>query len=446
MNCFEPQTQPECDVRLAPALVLTAVLATACGHTSPPVASGPITLSLWTHGGTPGEQSALRSTVSAYQRDHPSVTVAVRVVPEGEYNDTLQAATGGGQLPDVLDVDGPLVAAYAYQGALAPLDSLISTSVRARTLPSLLTQGTWNGSLWALGAFDSGLALYADRAALTRAGVRIPTGIGDAWTASQMAAVLHKLAARDPDHKVLDLKRDYGVGEWLTYGFAPLVSSAGGSLLDPVTGTAGGYLDSPAAVLALTTLQSWAPYVDDDKDGKAFTSRRVPLSWVGHWTYPDYAAALGKNLVLLPLPDLGQGTKSGQGSWAWAVGATSRHQQAAASLLMALTDDAAATAMTRANGAVPGTQAALAASVLVAPGKPLHLYADQLAHPCGRTPVTRECVTVPRPATPAYPTVTAAFSWAVSETLKGAPVQATLTRAAQLIDKNIADNHGYMGR
>lgn len=424
------------------ALLCALAVLTACGG---PTSDTALTrrLTLWTHGGTPAEQAALRTQVAGFEKAHAGTTVAITVIQEGDYGDTVQQAVAAGELPDVLDVDGPLIASYAYQGALAPLDDLIGDEVRNRMLPSLVAQGTWRGQLWAVGAFDSGLALYGDRRQLARAGVRVPSGPDDAWTAQEMAQGLSALAAHDADGKVLDLKLGYGTGEWLTYGFAPLISSAGAALIHPESGKATGILDSPAAVRALTTLGSWVPRTDPDKDGKAFTSRRVALSWVGHWTYGDYAAALGRDLVVLPLPDLGEGSKSGQGSWAWSVGADTSHGKDAATLVSWLTDDAAATSMTGANGAVPGTKTSLAASALVGPGKPLQLYADQLARTCGGGPLTATCVTVPRPVTPAYPAITAAFSAAVASVLQGGDPQLALAKAARAIDADLVANDGY---
>ncbi|WP_414696526.1 hypothetical protein [Pengzhenrongella sp.] len=159
--------------------------------------------------------------------------------------------------------------------------------------------------------------------------------------------------------------------------------------------------------------------------------------------YPKYSAALGSDLVLVPLPNMGLGTKSGQGSWAWAVGAHSTRKAAATSLLEWLTNDAGATAMANANGAVPGTRNALARSALVGPGKPLHLFGDQLSRACGTGPVTKDCVTVARPVTPAYPTVTAAFSTAVLLALRGTDPHKALSAAARTIDENLLANHEY---
>jgi multiple sugar transport system substrate-binding protein len=427
-------------LRLAIAAAACSLLA-GCTANAPTRAT-PVRLTIWSHTGTPEEQAALRAQVTGFEQATPGTTVAVKIFPEGAYNDALQVAATSDRLPDLVDVDGPQVAAFAYQGALVPLDALLAPSVKAGMLQSLVSQGTWNGHLWAVGAFDSGLALYGDRRQLTAAGVRIPQGPTDAWTAEELTRALVALAARDPDHKVLDLKLDYGTGEWLTYGFSPLLSSAGAALVDP-SGRASGTLDSPAAVRALKLLGSWSRYADPDTAGTAFTSRKVALSWVGHWTYGDYAKALGRDLVLIPLPDLGHGTKSGQGSWTWAVSSTSVQRKAAAALLTWLTDDASATTMTQANGAVPGTRTSLARSPLVGSGRPLHLYADQLSSTCGGGPLTRSCVTVPRPVTPAYPTITSAFSGAVATVLAGGDAHTALSKAAHAIDADLAANHGY---
>lgn len=50
---------------------------------------------------------------------------------------------------------------------------------------------------------------------------------------------------------------------------------------------------------------------------------------------------------------------------------------------------------------------------------------------------------VPRPVTPAYGTISKAFSEAVSAIIAGQDVQMALSRAAAAIDADIADNHGY---
>ena len=361
----------------------------------------------------------------------------LRTITEGDYNDVLQAAVVGGTLPDVVEVDGPMVSSFASQDALVPLDGLLPARTLADQLPSLRDQGTVDGETYAVGTFDSGLGLYADRRQLERAGITWPTGYRDAWTAAEFTDVLERLARGDDDGQVLDTKVNYGVGEWLTYGFAPLVASAGGQLLDPETGEAAGHLDSSAAREALGLLSNWSRYVDPNAEDDAFVERRVALSWVGHWEYPRYTQALGDDLLVLPLPDLGHGAKTGQGSWAWGVTADDgAHASASADFVDFLLSEREVLRMADANGAVPGTQAALPDSTLYQPDGPLRLFADQLLAGCGAAEPTPDCVAVPRPMTPGYPLLSSQFATAVSKALAGKDATAALLEAARLVDRD----------
>jgi multiple sugar transport system substrate-binding protein len=193
----------------------------------------------------------------------------------------------------------------------------------------------------------------------------------------------------------------------------------------------------------MKTFQSWKTYVDPNTDGNAFAKGRVALSWVGHWMYPTYSKALGDDLVVLPLPDFGNGPKTGQGSWAWGIGADTKNAKAAGAFMDSLLNDTNVTAMTTANGAVPATKTALAASTLYKQGGPLQLFADQLAKPCGDSTITKSCVAVTRPVTAGYPVVTSKFSEALNSVYGGADPKSALAKAARAIDQDFSDNAGY---
>lgn len=416
---------------------------TACAAVLRPAGEdrgGPLVV--WAHAGTDEERAALRDVLADWDEANPDTPVELVELPEGDYGQAVQTAIVAGDLPDVLEVDGPLVASYAYQGALLPLDGRLAPEAEGALLASLRAQGTVGNRLHAVGMFESGLGLFADRSRLAEVGARIPRGPDDAWTAAEFQDVLADLAAADPDGLVLDLKRNYGVGEWLTYGFAPLVWSAGGDLLDARTGRAAGALDSDAAVAALTELGSWQPYVDPNADDRAFPERRVALSWVGHWAYPSYATALGDDLVLLPLPDLGEGSRSTSGSWAWAVSAQTPRAGTAVRFLEHLVSTRSVRTMTEANGAVPGTLPALEADPRFGPDGALAPYAAALTRLC-QEPPDDGCVATARPRTPGYPTLTHAFAGAVDAVLRGRDPAVALAAAAAAVDADIDANDGY---
>ena len=111
----------------------------------------------------------------------------------------------------------------------------ICLTLRAALLPSVIQQGTYAGKLWGIGTMDSGLGLFVRPSILHRIGVRIPDGIRDAWTASEFTQILQRLRRagyRQPlDMQVNAPATAGGTNpEWFTYGFAPIMWSAGGNL------------------------------------------------------------------------------------------------------------------------------------------------------------------------------------------------------------------------
>ncbi|WP_233258515.1 sugar ABC transporter substrate-binding protein [[Phormidium] sp. ETS-05] len=417
--------------RLLASMLLLSVIV-GCGVT-PTNNQG--TLEVWAHSGQEAERQTMQLQVQRFNAAQEEIQVKLTFIPEGSYNAQVQAAALSGDLPDLLEFDGPFLYNYAWQQNLIPLDELISPEVKNDLLPSIIAQGTYGGKLYSVGTFDSGLGMYGRRSSLVVAGVRIPQGNADAWTASEFQQVLAKLAKQDPDGQVLDLKLNYG-GEWFTYGFAPIIYSAGGALIDLSDyPKADGFINGKAAVGAMKELQWWMQkgYVDPNIDEAAFTTGRVALSWAGHWVYSSYAAAVGDDLVVLPLPNFGSGAKTGQGSWNWGISANSKKPQAAMKFLEFLLQPEEVLAMSNANGAVPGSQRAIGQSQLYAEGSPLRLFAEQLLAE----------QTVPRPRTPAYPVITSAFQQAFNNIRNNLDVQKALNMAAIAIDVDIRDNEGY---
>ncbi len=418
--------------RLKARLLFVALAsAAACGA---PGGESTLVIEIWAHSGQQAEREVLEGQVARFNQAHAPLVAELTLIPEGAYDEQVQAAALARDLPDVMALDGPFVAAYAWRGHLRPLDSLVSDALLSELLPSIVEQGRYGDRLWALGTYDSGLGLFARRSALEAAGIRVPESPADAWSADEFEQWMERLAEDDADGAILDLHLNYP-GEWYTYGFAPALYSGGGALIDPGRLRAAGSLDSEASVRALTQLQRWLErgWVDPNVDDAAFLEGRVPLSWSGHWDFDRYHDAWGDDVVVLPLPDFGEGSRTGQGSWVWAVTSSARNPDAAATWIRFLLSAPEVQAMAEANSAVPALTTVADESELYGPGGPLRLLVDQL----------RDGLAVPRPRTPAYPIITSAFQEAFDAMRSGADVGGALRAAAQLIDREIVDNREY---
>ena len=154
----------------------------------------------------------------------PSSGVTVDVIPIGEtaYETAITSAAAAGELPDLVDMDGPTLYPFAFNGLLRPITGCAERG-EAGLLPELDHRaGYLQGELYSLGSFESGMGIWAHKSMLEDIGSRIPTGIDDAWTAAEFDQVLRDLkAAGKGANGPLDIKWAYGAGEWRADGFAP---------------------------------------------------------------------------------------------------------------------------------------------------------------------------------------------------------------------------------
>jgi multiple sugar transport system substrate-binding protein len=398
----------------------------------------PTYITVWFHTGQPSEKQTLNEQVAAFNASQNKVRVKLVDIPEAKYSAQVASAAATGNLPDVLDFDGPDLYNYAWSGKLKPLDSCVSKSLRADLLPSIVQQGTYNRKLYGIGTFDSGLGLYVRPSILHRLGIRIPTSPADAWTASEFTAILHKLRSagyREP----LDLQvnsASLSTNEYWSYGFSPIVWSAGGDLINRSTyHTAQGELNAPGVVQALTVMQSWyrAGLVNPNISN-SFVKGQTVISWVGHWEYSPFHQAFPRDLQIVPLPRFGSLPSSGMGSWQWGITANATDGDAAWAFLSYLLQPAQVVRMTTANGSIPATRSAISRSPDFAAGGPEHLYVQQL-----ETGIAR-----PRPQTPAYPAISLAFATALIGISHGQNVRQALDKAVNQINANLAANRYYV--
>jgi multiple sugar transport system substrate-binding protein len=413
-------------------LVLTLVLFLA--FSSVYFAAEPVEITLWFHSGRGAEREVINDQVKRFNEMQDEVYINAVQLPEGSYNDQVNSAALAGDLPDVLDLDGPYIANYAWAGYLRPLDDLVPEKMLNDFLPSIIDQGTYHGKLYALGTFDSGLSFWGNLEYLEKVDARIPEGVDDAWTFLEFMDIVKKTQELDEVKYAIDFKM-FDVGEWYTYGLSPFFQAFGADLIDRSNYmTAEGALNGPEALAAAAWLQSLFEkgYANPNPASEnEFLLGRNALSWTGHWMYNTYKEELGDDLVLLPVPKFFR-QATGMGSWAWSITTECENPEAAWKFLEFILRPEEIVKMTNANGAVPSRISAAEMSELYGEGGPLSLFVEQL-----------ETIAVPRPVTPAYPTITSAFTQALQNIANGSDIRKELNKAVEEIDRDIEYNDGY---
>ncbi|MDR1612124.1 MAG: sugar ABC transporter substrate-binding protein [Planctomycetota bacterium] len=396
-------------------------------------------LKVWHHGGrVQAERETIEGILREWSRLNPDYPAEYVLLPEGAYNEQVQAAALANRLPDLLDFDASNYANYAWAGYLEPLNRYYPPEFFERFLPSILEQGLYapDGQYYSLGWFDSGTGMWINRPALEKAGIRIPKGVDDPWSREEFEDALARLKAAGFDYP-LDLKLNYGKGESFCYGFGPIIQSFGADIIDRETWIAAGTLDSDAAVEAMTMVQNWVRngYVVPASlgDDAFYGSRKAAICYTGMWMWTPHRENLGDALGLVTMPNFKERQVSATGSWCWGVTTASRHKEKVAELLAFMMRDEYVLLTANVSGAIPSTMAAAAQSELYKKDGPMHVLIKQLEDGLG----------VPRPNHPGYPAITAAVAQAVADIVDGRDVREALSEAAAAIDMDIEDNQGY---
>ncbi|MFR0950820.1 MAG: extracellular solute-binding protein, partial [Ruminococcus callidus] len=154
----------------------------------------------------------------------------------------INASVMSGDLPDVITVDGPNISAYAANGIIQPLAEL-SEEEKSAYLDSILDQGTVDDKLYALGAMESSVGLYYNKAILEKAGIEVPDK-DHPWTFSKFLDILEQLKPIMDSKNGYPLDMTFPVGESSIYYYAPFIWSNGGDLISEDGLTADGYFNS----------------------------------------------------------------------------------------------------------------------------------------------------------------------------------------------------------
>ncbi|RNF51165.1 extracellular solute-binding protein [Marinomonas hwangdonensis] len=392
-------------------------------------------LSLWYHGaGNPVEAKIIDQIVADFNSNQSDWNVILESFPQESYNDSVIAAALAGNLPDILDVDGPVMPNWAWAGYLQPLN--IDQTAIADFLPG--TKGYWNGKLYSLGLWDAAVAMITRKSTLTEANIRIPT-LEQPWTLTEFNAALLTLKQTGKFDYPLDLGLAWK-GEWFPYAFSPFLQSFGGDIVDRSTyQSAEGVLNGDAAIAfgewwQMLFEEGFSPGNSQDAADRetGLVDGKYAIQWNGNWTALNMLKAFGDDVLFLPAPDLGNGPKIGAASWQLGVSATTPHSQGAADFIKFATQDSYMAAFSDAIGLIPPTETSAAVSQHYQEGEPMATFYELSAQQA-----------VLRPVTPGYVVAAKVFEKALADIADGADVADTLDNAADEINNDIRRNLGY---
>lgn len=391
-------------------------------------------LSMWYHGaGGEVEGAIIQQIVDEFNASQSEYKVSLESFPQESYNDSIVAAALAGNLPDIIDVDGPVMPNWAWANYMRPLP--LDEAAIADFLPA--TKGYWDGELYSIGLWDAAVSLTTRQSILDELGLRTPT-LDNPWTGEEFMAALDAAKASGNYEYPLDLGMAW-TGEWYPYAFSPFLQSFGGDIVDRSTYlTAEGALNGDAALEFGEWWQKlfadgYAPGTSQDPADRdtGFVDGKYAFSWNGNWAALS-ALNTHDDTLFLPAPDFGNGSTIGAASWQFGVSATSEHPEGAAAFIEFALADKYLAQFSNGIGLIPATAAAAEMTENYGADGKMAVFFDLTA-----------AQALVRPVSPGYVVAAKVFEKALADIANGADVADTLDAAVDEINADIDRNSGY---
>ena len=423
--------------------VLAALGLTGCQKSTPKPGSisgydeGEAYLSIWVHSiEDTDEGRCYREAVNSFNEAYDSQYFAdIEFIPRndsgGGYSDKINASVMSGDLPDVLTVDGPNIAAYAENGIIQPLAELTEDEKKIY-LESIIDQGTYNGRLYALGAMESSVGLYCNKEILKEAGIEVPDA-DHPWTFTQFLKVLEELKPIMEEKNGYPVDMTFPVGEATIYYYAPFFWSNGGNLVDvsglSVDGTFNSEENRKTVEYFNTLLRSG--YMSKVPIDHLFESGRAAFKFDGAWevntiytSYPDIELGVAPYIVG---DDWSGDRYTPTGSWAFAASSKTENIEGATELVKWMSGVESGKRIWEQTKTFPSTYEAYESSDIFTTDdnyKALYYQLSTYGHP--------------RPKTPVYPQVSTSFQQVLENcVLSGADPQTELDKSVERINAKL---------
>lgn len=394
-------------------------------------------LSIWVHSiEDTDEGKCYREAVDEFNKVYDGKYFAdIEFIPRndsgGGYSDKINASVMSGDLPDVLTVDGPNIAAYAENGIIQPLAELTDEE-KSIYLESILEQGTYNDRLYALGAMESSVGLYYNKDILEEAGISVPDA-DHPWTFTEFLDVLEEVKPVMDEKNGYALDMTFPVGEATIYYYAPFFWSNGGEFVDETGLNVDNIFNSEENIKTIQYFSTLLDkdYMSDVPIDKLFESGRAAFKFDGAWevntiynSYPDMNLGVAPYIV----GDNWNGERyTPTGSWAFAASSKTEKLEGATELVKWMSGTESGIRLWEKTKTFPSTYEAYESSDDFSTDenyKALYYQLKTYGHP--------------RPKTPVYPQVSTSFQQVLENcVLSGANPQAQLDKSVERINAKL---------
>lgn len=353
---------------------------------------------------------------------------------QDELLNKLQTAPIVGDTPEIIIIDGLQIPYFQDLDMIACLDDYIPEEMKNDVISSVWAENTYDGSIYGVAQFDSGMGLWTRKSILEKIGARIPTSYTEAWTLEEFEEILAKCKEIGYEYP-LYIRQNKTSSVYFTW--MAVIASFGGDYLNRDTMTATGTLDGEATIAAYDWMKKMVDegYVNPacDYEDAFFGREEAAFSMLGHWKYSDHVGAFGDDAIIVPLPDFGKGVYTCSGSTVdvMTTAAIERGKgDAAWTVLEAIMSPEYITMVCNVNGGVPSRSSVMDSMEQWQKGGRLYLYREQL----------EGGISYLRPITPAHATMQSSTADVVTNILAGGDPAEELHEAAEYVDEIIYEN------
>lgn len=235
-------------VALAVVVVAVAAVASTALGGANATAAGSITVWLQTDAQAPSWEPIVKAANAQFQKDHPGVTVNVQYQTWGTHLQKFDATLAGGNAPDVIEMGNTEMTKYMAAGAFQDLTAEKGSLPNSSTwLEGLAASGRFGGKLYGVPYYAGSRVVTYRTDLFKKAGVKIPTSIGEFTTVAKKLAATNATKGFSPVYVA-------GTDWYVAMSF---VYDHGGSIATRVSGKWKGTLASPKSIAGLTAFKNF---------------------------------------------------------------------------------------------------------------------------------------------------------------------------------------------